>query len=41
MTVSRLRRRYPDLLREAVAPSVSSPAEIEEEFRHLFAALGR
>lgn len=39
MTVCRLRRRYRELLRAEVAQTVSSPAEIEEELRHLFAAL--
>jgi RNA polymerase sigma-70 factor (ECF subfamily) len=40
MAVSRLRRRYRELLREEIAQTVGSPAEIEEEIRHLFAALG-
>ncbi len=40
VTVSRLRRRYRELLREEIAQTVSSPAEIDEEIRHLFAALG-
>ena len=41
MAVSRLRRRYRDLLREEIAQTVNSPAEVEEEIRHLFAALER
>ena len=40
MAVSRLRRRYRQLLRQEIAHTVSTPAEIEEEIRHLFAALG-
>jgi RNA polymerase sigma-70 factor (ECF subfamily) len=39
MAVSRLRRRYRELLREEIAQTVSSPVEVEEEIRHLFAAL--
>jgi RNA polymerase sigma factor (sigma-70 family) len=37
--VSRLRRRYRELLREEIAQTVSSLSEIEEEVRHLFAVL--
>ena len=40
MAVSRLRRRYRQLLRQEIAHTVVTPAEIEEEIRHLFAALG-
>ena len=39
ITVHRLRRRYRELLREAIAQTVSSPEEVEEEIRNLFAAL--
>ena len=35
----RLRQRYRQLLREEVAHTVATPAEIEEELRHLIAAL--
>jgi len=38
VAVYRLRRRYRELLREEIAHTVASPAEIEEEIRHLFAA---
>jgi RNA polymerase sigma-70 factor (ECF subfamily) len=38
-TVERLRQRYGELLRQAVAQTVSSPAEVEAELRHLRAAL--
>jgi DNA-directed RNA polymerase specialized sigma24 family protein len=40
MAVQRLRRRYREILREQIAETVSSPEEIEEEIRHLFAAFG-
>ncbi len=39
VAVHRLRERYRELLRAAVADTVESPAEVEEELRHLFAAL--
>ena len=34
----RLRRRYRDLLREQVAQTVHTPADLEEELRNLQAA---
>lgn len=40
MAVSRLRRRYRDLLRAEIAETVATPAELEEEWRHLIEALG-
>ena len=39
MSVSRLRQRYGELLRAEIANTVSSPNEVEEELRGLFAAL--
>ena len=39
MTVHRLRRRYRDLLRAVVAPTVEGPTEVEEELRHLMRVL--
>ncbi len=39
--VERLRQRYAQLLREAVAQTVSSPEETEAELRHLRAVLSR
>jgi len=36
----RLRRRYRELLREEIAQTVATPAEVEGELRDLFAALG-
>jgi DNA-directed RNA polymerase specialized sigma24 family protein len=40
MAVHRLRARYRDILRAEIAHTVSSPEEIEEEIRHLFASFG-
>lgn len=37
----RLRQRYRTLLRSEIAETVASPAEVDEELRHLFAVLGR
>jgi len=37
--VHRLRHRYRELVRAEVAQTVSSPVELEEEMRHLFAVL--
>jgi RNA polymerase sigma-70 factor (ECF subfamily) len=39
MAVSRMRRRYGELLRAEIANTVSSPEEVDEELRALFAAL--
>lgn len=39
VSVHRLRRRYRALLEEEIANTVSSPAEVEEERRHLLLAL--
>jgi RNA polymerase sigma-70 factor (ECF subfamily) len=39
VAVHRLRRRYRDLVREAIAATVADPAEVEAEIRDLFAAL--
>lgn len=41
MAVSRLRERYRVCLREEIAQTVASPAEVEEELRHLFRVLSR
>jgi len=38
--VHRLRRRYGELLRAGIAQTVSGPAQVESELRHLFTALG-
>jgi RNA polymerase sigma factor (sigma-70 family) len=39
VTVHRLRRRYRELLRAEIARTVEDPEAIDEEMRHLFAAL--
>lgn len=39
MAVSRLRQRAREILLREIANTVASPDEIEEEFRHLVAAL--
>ena len=39
VAVHRLRRRCRDLLRDAVAQTLQDPAEVDDEIRHLFAAL--
>jgi RNA polymerase sigma factor (sigma-70 family) len=39
MAVSRMKQRYGELLREEIGNTVSSPKEVEEELRALFAAL--
>jgi RNA polymerase sigma-70 factor (ECF subfamily) len=39
MAVSRMRRRYGELLRAEIASTVSTPEEAEDELRALFAAL--
>ena len=37
--VHRLRRRYGELIRAEIAQTVTSPEEIEDELRELFAAV--
>lgn len=39
-TVHRMRQRYKELVREEIAHTVERPEEIEDELKHLFAALG-
>ena len=41
VAVHRLRRQFRDLLRDEIAQTVSSPEEIDDELRHLWAAVGR
>jgi RNA polymerase sigma-70 factor (ECF subfamily) len=41
VAVHRLRRRYRELLRAEIAETVGARDEVEEELRHLFAALAR
>jgi len=40
VAVHRLRQRYKDRLRAAIAETVATPEEVEDEIRDLFAALG-
>ncbi len=40
VAVHRLRKRYRELLKKEIAQTVSDPAEIDEELRELFAAVG-
>jgi RNA polymerase sigma-70 factor (ECF subfamily) len=39
--VHRLRQRYGELIRAEIAQTVASPADVEDELRHLFDAVGR
>ncbi len=39
MAASRLRKRYREILRQAIADTVASSEEIDDEIRHLFQAL--
>ncbi len=39
MAVSRLRERYRQYLKDEIAKTVATPAEVDEELRHLFRAL--
>lgn len=41
VTVHRLRQRYGELLRAEIARTVSSPAEVDEELRHLISLSAR
>jgi RNA polymerase sigma-70 factor (ECF subfamily) len=40
VAVHRLRQRYKELVRAEIAETVESPAEVDSEMQHLFAALG-
>jgi RNA polymerase sigma-70 factor (ECF subfamily) len=40
VAVHRLRQRYRELVREEIAHTVASPAEVEDEIRWLFTAVG-
>jgi hypothetical protein len=41
VAVHRLRRRFREIFRDAIAQTVSSPDEIDDEVRHLLAVLSR
>ncbi len=40
VAVHRLRRRYRELLKQEIAQTVTGPEELDDELRHLFAAVG-
>jgi hypothetical protein len=40
VAIHRLRGRYRDLVREAIAATVGEQEQVEDEIRSLFAALG-
>ena len=39
MAVSRLRERYRQCLKDEIAKTVATPAEVDDELRHLFRVL--
>jgi RNA polymerase sigma-70 factor (ECF subfamily) len=41
VAVHRLRRRYRELLRAGIAETVADPSDVDDEMRHLVAALRR
>jgi RNA polymerase sigma factor (sigma-70 family) len=41
VAVHRLRQRYRELLRDEIAQTVADPAEVDDEIRYLFSALGK
>jgi len=41
VAVHRLRRRFRDLVRDEIAQTVSSPDQVDDELRYLWAAVGR
>ena len=41
VAVHRLRQRYREVVREEIADTIADPAQVDEEMRHLFAALRR
>ncbi len=41
VSISRLRKRYRDLIRAEIADTVADPSEVESELRYLFDALSR
>ena len=40
VSIHRLRKRYAEVLREEISHTVSTPADIDDEVRHLIAAVG-
>ncbi len=41
VTIHRLRKRYAEVLREEISHTVGTPAEVDDEIRHLIAVMGR
>jgi RNA polymerase sigma-70 factor (ECF subfamily) len=41
VAVHRLRSKFRDILQDEIAQTVSSPAEIDDEVRHLWMSVGR
>jgi RNA polymerase sigma-70 factor (ECF subfamily) len=41
VAVHRLRRRFRDLVRDEIAQTLSSPDDIDDELRHLWASVAR
>jgi RNA polymerase sigma factor (sigma-70 family) len=41
VSIHRLRKRYAEVLRDEIAHTVSTPEDIDDEVRHLIAAVGR
>lgn len=41
VTIHRLRKRYAEVLREEISHTVGTPEDIDDEVRHLIAAIGR
>lgn len=41
VAVHRMRRRFGEIVRDEVADTVEDPREVDEEIRHLFAAIGK
>lgn len=41
VTIHRLRKRYAEVLRDEISHTVSTPEDIDDEVRHLIAAVGR
>ena len=41
VSVHRLRQRYGELVREAIAQTVATPAEVQEELRYLIDLVGK
>jgi RNA polymerase sigma-70 factor (ECF subfamily) len=40
VSIHRLRKRYAEVLREEISQTVSTPEDVDDEIRHLIAAVG-